>query len=220
MDEPFSNLDRRLRDAVRDETVAILRETGATTVVVTHDPEEAMRIADRIVLMRAGRVVQAGTAEELYRRPGRPRGRALPLRLQRGRGRLPGRAGVDAGRRLPRARPAGRGGGGGLRPAAGRASAAARASAFPAACVRAASSARSISSMSPSRASRRRFRHGSATATGPSRARTSASTSTPGRFWCSLPRSRTPDRGDIFLVFAALRSLGWPRVEVRDGAGR
>ena len=69
MDEPFSNLDRRLRDTVRDETVAILRETGATTVVVTHDPEEAMRIADRIVLMRSGSIVQAGTAEELYRRP-------------------------------------------------------------------------------------------------------------------------------------------------------
>ena len=69
MDEPFSNLDRRLRDAIRDETVAILRETGATTVVVTHDPEEAMRIADRIVLMQAGRIMQAGTAEEIYRRP-------------------------------------------------------------------------------------------------------------------------------------------------------
>ena len=69
MDEPFSNLDRRLRDAVRDETVAILRETRATTVIVTHDPEEAMRIADRIVLMRSGSIVQAGTAEELYRRP-------------------------------------------------------------------------------------------------------------------------------------------------------
>ena len=39
MDEPFSNLDRRMRDAIRDETVAILRETGATTIVVTHDPE-------------------------------------------------------------------------------------------------------------------------------------------------------------------------------------
>jgi iron(III) transport system ATP-binding protein len=69
MDEPFSNLDRRLRDSVRDETVAILRETGATTIVVTHDPEEAMRIADRIVLMRTGQVVQEGTAEDLYRRP-------------------------------------------------------------------------------------------------------------------------------------------------------
>ncbi|SCX84596.1 ABC transporter ATP-binding protein [Microvirga guangxiensis] len=69
MDEPFSNLDRRMRDAIRDETVAILRETGATTVVVTHDPEEAMRIADRIVLMQSGTIVQQGSAEEIYRRP-------------------------------------------------------------------------------------------------------------------------------------------------------
>ncbi|MBM6596119.1 ABC transporter ATP-binding protein [Microvirga pudoricolor] len=69
MDEPFSNLDRRMRDAIRDETVAILRETRATTIVVTHDPEEAMRIADRIVLMRQGRIVQQGTAEDLYLRP-------------------------------------------------------------------------------------------------------------------------------------------------------
>ena len=69
MDEPFSNLDRRMRDAIRDETVAILRETGATTIVVTHDPEEAMRIADRIVLMRQGRIVQEGPAETLYREP-------------------------------------------------------------------------------------------------------------------------------------------------------
>lgn len=69
MDEPFSNLDRRMRDAIREETVAILRETGATTLVVTHDPEEAMRIADRIVLMQGGRIVQAGPAEALYRRP-------------------------------------------------------------------------------------------------------------------------------------------------------
>jgi iron(III) transport system ATP-binding protein len=69
MDEPFSNLDRRTRDAIRDETVAILRETGATTIVVTHDPEEAMRIADRIVLMRSGRIHQEGTAEHIYRCP-------------------------------------------------------------------------------------------------------------------------------------------------------
>ena len=69
MDEPFSNLDRRMRDAIRQETIAILREMGATTIVVTHDPEEAMRIADRIVLMRSGRIVQAGDAETIYRRP-------------------------------------------------------------------------------------------------------------------------------------------------------
>jgi iron(III) transport system ATP-binding protein len=69
MDEPFSNLDRRMRDAVREETVALLRETGATCIMVTHDPEEAMRIADRIVLLREGRVIQAGAPEQLYRNP-------------------------------------------------------------------------------------------------------------------------------------------------------
>jgi iron(III) transport system ATP-binding protein len=69
MDEPFSNLDRRMRDAVREDTVALLRETGATCIMVTHDPEEAMRVADRIVLMRDGRIVQAGPPEELYRNP-------------------------------------------------------------------------------------------------------------------------------------------------------
>ena len=70
MDEPFSNLDRRTRDLVRDETIATLRRTKATAVLVTHDPDEAMRLADRVVLLRAGRVVQAGPVEELYRRPG------------------------------------------------------------------------------------------------------------------------------------------------------
>ncbi len=69
MDEPFSNLDRRMRDSVREDTVALLRETGATCIMVTHDPEEAMRIADRIVLMRDGRIVQEGPPEALYRRP-------------------------------------------------------------------------------------------------------------------------------------------------------
>lgn len=69
MDEPFSNLDKRMRDQVRDSTIALLRETGATAVIVTHDPEEAMRIADRIVLMRAGKVVQIGSAHDLYRNP-------------------------------------------------------------------------------------------------------------------------------------------------------
>jgi iron(III) transport system ATP-binding protein len=58
-----------MRDAIRDETVAILRESGATTMVVTHDPEEAMMISDRIVLMRSGQVVQQGTAEEIYSHP-------------------------------------------------------------------------------------------------------------------------------------------------------
>lgn len=69
MDEPFSNLDRRLRDRVRDDTMALLRESGTTAVIVTHDPEEALRIADRIVLMHGGRVEQNGSPQDLYRRP-------------------------------------------------------------------------------------------------------------------------------------------------------
>ncbi len=69
MDEPFSNLDRRMRDQVREDTVAILRETGATALIVTHDPEEAMRIADRIALMRDGALIQIGRSQDIYRHP-------------------------------------------------------------------------------------------------------------------------------------------------------
>jgi iron(III) transport system ATP-binding protein len=69
MDEPFSGLDSRLRDAVRAETLDILRRSRATAIVVTHDAEEAMRMGDRIALLNKGRVVQVGTAEELYARP-------------------------------------------------------------------------------------------------------------------------------------------------------
>lgn len=69
MDEPFSGLDSRLKDSVRSETLAILRETRATAIVVTHDAEEAMLMADRIALLRNGRLVQSGPSEELYRRP-------------------------------------------------------------------------------------------------------------------------------------------------------
>lgn len=69
MDEPFSGLDQRMRTQVRGETIALLRETRATCIIVTHDPEEAMRMADRIVLMRAGRIVQIGSSYDLYNYP-------------------------------------------------------------------------------------------------------------------------------------------------------
>jgi iron(III) transport system ATP-binding protein len=69
LDEPFSGLDKRLRDSVREETTAVLKETRATCVMVTHDPEEAMRVADRIALMKAGEIVQVGTAADLYSNP-------------------------------------------------------------------------------------------------------------------------------------------------------
>jgi iron(III) transport system ATP-binding protein len=69
MDEPFSGLDRRLRDEVRAETLHVLREAHVTCVIVTHDAEEAMRLADRIALMRAGRLIQVGAPEAIYRAP-------------------------------------------------------------------------------------------------------------------------------------------------------
>jgi len=69
MDEPFSGLDSRLKDSVRAETLSILRHSRATAIVVTHDAEEAMRMGDRIALLKGGRLVQAGTAHELYERP-------------------------------------------------------------------------------------------------------------------------------------------------------
>nr|WP_321457003.1 ABC transporter ATP-binding protein [uncultured Cohaesibacter sp.] len=69
MDEPFSGLDNRLRDRVRDETIAVLREMGATCVIVTHDPEEALRVSDRILLLRDGRIVQYDTPEQMYFAP-------------------------------------------------------------------------------------------------------------------------------------------------------
>lgn len=69
MDEPFSGLDQRLRDNVRTETLALLKETRATAMLVTHDPVEALGLADRILLMRRGRLIQAGRPAEIYRRP-------------------------------------------------------------------------------------------------------------------------------------------------------
>jgi iron(III) transport system ATP-binding protein len=69
MDEPFSGLDNRLRDEVRDQTLSILKEEGAGVLLVTHDPDEAMRMADRIALMRDGRIVQIGAPYHVYNYP-------------------------------------------------------------------------------------------------------------------------------------------------------
>jgi len=69
LDEPFSGLDVRLRQEVRDETLHVLKRSGTATLMVTHDPEEAMFMADRIALMLAGRLQQVGRPEELYFRP-------------------------------------------------------------------------------------------------------------------------------------------------------
>ncbi|MCU0831636.1 MAG: ABC transporter ATP-binding protein [Rhizobiaceae bacterium] len=69
LDEPFSGLDSRLRDQVRGDTLATLRESRATAVIVTHDSKEAMLLADRIALLNAGRLEQLGTMYELFDAP-------------------------------------------------------------------------------------------------------------------------------------------------------
>lgn len=72
MDEPFSNLDRGLREKVRHETLSIVRDLGTTAVVVTHDPEEALAIGDLVALMQNGRLVEAGTGARIYDAPWTP----------------------------------------------------------------------------------------------------------------------------------------------------
>lgn len=69
LDEPFSGLDARLRDEIRSSTVKLLRKAGVATVMVTHDPVEAMAVADRISVIHDGRIEQTGEPEELYSRP-------------------------------------------------------------------------------------------------------------------------------------------------------
>lgn len=68
-DEPFSSLDATLRTQLRGEVRDILRAAGATTLFVTHDQSEALEISDRVAVMRAGRIEQISTPDELYLRP-------------------------------------------------------------------------------------------------------------------------------------------------------
>jgi lactose/L-arabinose transport system ATP-binding protein len=68
-DEPLSNLDAELRVSMRVEIAKLHRQLGSTMIYVTHDQTEAMTLADKIVVMRAGRVEQAGTPDELYNDP-------------------------------------------------------------------------------------------------------------------------------------------------------
>ncbi len=70
LDEPFSALDAPLRARLREDMLALQREIAATTILVTHDPTEAMLLADEVVLLDGGRVLRHGPAEAVYRRPG------------------------------------------------------------------------------------------------------------------------------------------------------
>jgi len=72
LDEPFANLDAALRARIRFEVRAILKAAGATAVLVTHDQEEALSLADRVAVVDQGRVVQVGPPDEVYRRPASP----------------------------------------------------------------------------------------------------------------------------------------------------
>jgi len=69
LDEPFSGLDRRLRADLRGATADILRQSGAAALIVTHDAEEALELADTIALMNAGRIIQTGAPDALYLKP-------------------------------------------------------------------------------------------------------------------------------------------------------
>jgi ABC-type Fe3+/spermidine/putrescine transport system ATPase subunit len=89
LDEPLSNLDARIREEVRHEIKTLQQKLGITTVHVTHDRQEAMVMADRIVILDAGHVAQIGIPEEIYNRPNSPfvasfmgAGNIVPLRLR------------------------------------------------------------------------------------------------------------------------------------------
>ncbi len=91
LDEPFVNLDAALRDQVREDVRRILERAGITAVLVTHDQQEALSVGRRVAVMDAGRILQAGSPEDLYLRPGSPRvaalvgeGRLVPCRVEGG----------------------------------------------------------------------------------------------------------------------------------------
>ncbi|SDN09799.1 thiamine transport system ATP-binding protein [Allokutzneria albata] len=69
LDEPLSALDRALREQLAADLAVLLRRAGATALLVTHDHDEAFALADRIALMRKGKVVQTGTPDEVWRHP-------------------------------------------------------------------------------------------------------------------------------------------------------
>jgi iron(III) transport system ATP-binding protein len=72
LDEPFQGLDTRLRQRIRDDTLRLLHQSGAAVLLVTHDPEEAMAMGDRLAVLRQGRVQQEGRPGAVYDHPATP----------------------------------------------------------------------------------------------------------------------------------------------------
>ena len=102
LDEPLSNLDAKLREEVRVEIRELQRQLGLTTVMVTHDQEEALTVADRLVVMADGEIRQIGGQRDLYERPANPFVAAFVGRSTTLTGRLsaPGQFETDGGLRL------------------------------------------------------------------------------------------------------------------------
>src|SRR5215831_16918444 len=94
-DEPLSNLDAQLRTQMRVEIRQLQQSLGLTTIYVTHDQEEALAISDRIAILRAGKIEQVGSPEEIYQRPQT----AFVAEFLGGTNMLPGIAGASDGRR-------------------------------------------------------------------------------------------------------------------------
>jgi ABC-type Fe3+/spermidine/putrescine transport system ATPase subunit len=105
MDEPLSNLDAKVRQRLRAELRRLQRQVGITAIYVTHDQEEALALADTVVLMDQGRIVQVGTPQEIYLRPSTAfaaefLGVSNQLEAEAGEGRL-----LIAGQSIPYAGP-------------------------------------------------------------------------------------------------------------------
>jgi iron(III) transport system ATP-binding protein len=108
LDEPFASLDAALRASVRADVLGVLRSTGTTTLLVTHDQDEALSAADHVAVMRDGAITQAGTPREIYQRPADPwtasfvgTANLVPGRHLNGSAVSGGSAGGDAGTREP-----------------------------------------------------------------------------------------------------------------------
>jgi iron(III) transport system ATP-binding protein len=82
LDEPFANVDLLLRDDLVELVRALVRESGAAAILVTHDPSEAVRMATRVVVLEAGKIVQIGTVDELDAEPGSAFVRAFAARMR------------------------------------------------------------------------------------------------------------------------------------------